>query len=161
MPAPRKRRWPRIAVGYAGLVLLLALVTVPVAFVTPPAHRPLVIRIAAAILVAVVALHTARSCRTCIEAQPASDFDRALEPPPRASSLGAQFVELRDELSDGASSAQYFERVLWPRLRAINRGRTDGGASSPLLKPAARSFRRGPSLRSLASLIDSIGKTRQ
>ncbi|HYB44700.1 MAG TPA: hypothetical protein VEL75_23190 [Candidatus Methylomirabilis sp.] len=161
MARPRERRWPRVAAGYVTLVVLLGVTASPIAFAVDAAHRPLVVRIAGSVLLGVAALHVTRSLRRRLEAQPLSDFEEVLRAPAPETSLDARFVDLREEVAAAAGSANYFERVLWPRvLEAV--GGASGGRTRPLpRRPGPRLFRRGPSPRALERLIAAVEEARE
>jgi hypothetical protein len=140
-------------VGYAVLVALLVLATVPLYHLAEPADRPRIVRFSAAVVLAVALIHLVRIVGARFAAQPPSGFDRALEPA-RTEPVGPRhFVEWRDELHWSVARQSYFEHVLWPRLLALAAGTADG---TPLPKPAGRRFGRGPSLATLKRLITML-----
>jgi hypothetical protein len=160
MPGPRERRWPKLAAGYALLVLVLAGVTA-VAFETAgAAYQPLVLRLAVALLVGVVLLHIRRSYfRGDPLWDPPSEFEARLTPEPVAPKFDASLVKIRGELGDAVKSRAYFDRVLWPRLKAVAAANHPGGDEiAP--PPKSRFAWRGPSPAVLAGLINRIEERR-
>jgi hypothetical protein len=156
MPRRPERRWPGLAAGYAVFVALLAAATAPIAHLVEAAHRPLVIRLAGALLLAVIASHLAKHARARIEAQPASEFDQALRPSRPEPRLDARFIQLREHLSHSARDDRYFRRVLWPALVALAERPPHASLRRPLVRPAGRLFGRGPSLAALRQAISSM-----
>jgi hypothetical protein len=156
MLRPPERRWPRVAANYAVFLALLAVAVVPVHRAVEAANRPLVIRLAGALVLVVVLIHLATRLRARIEAQGPSDFEGALHPLPLAPTLDPRFAEIRDELRYSARSERYFDRVLWPQLIALADRVPRRPSPQVLVKPAGRFFRRGPALTTLRELIASI-----
>jgi hypothetical protein len=153
MPRRSEHRWLGPLVGYTVLVALLILATVPLYHLAEPADRPGVVRLSAAVVLAVALTHLARIVGARLTAQPPSGFDRALEPARAERAVPRHFVEWRDELHWSVERQSYFEHVLWPRLLALAAGSADG---TPLPKPAGRRFGRGPSLATLKRLITML-----
>jgi hypothetical protein len=160
MSPPRERRWPLLVAGYAVFIALVAGGAAPVYFILEPAKRPLVVRLAAALVMGVAVIHLMKMVRARLDARPPSDFELALEPPRREVSLDPQFVQIRNDLQFGASRSGYFDRVLWPRLVALAERPPLGPAPARLVYPPGRFFRRGPSLITLRNLIAAIGEER-
>jgi hypothetical protein len=144
--------------GYALFIALVAGGAAPVYFILEPAKRPLVARLAAALVMGVALIRLVKTVRARLDARPPSDFERALEPPRREVSLDPQFVQIRDDLQFGARRAGYFDRVLWPRLVAPAERSPLPSVRAPLVQPSGRFFRRGPSLTTLRNLIAAIGE---
>lgn len=154
MPLPRERRWPWITAGYAVLFVAAAAATAFVYDGAAPANRPAVIRIAVALVVAVLLVHLRAYFRGDPRWDPPSAFDEALIGQPVAPKLDPGFVKLREEVANSVASRSYFEKVLWPRLCALARARGQQG-DMPL--PTERAWPgRGPSRRTIAALIDRI-----
>jgi hypothetical protein len=158
---PRDRRWATVAASYAVFLVLLSGVVVFVYLVVPAQNRSLVIRLAGTLVLAVVLIHLATKVRTRIEAQGPSDFERVLNAAPLAPPLGPRFAEIREELRYSARSGRYFDRVLWPYLVAVANRLPRRQFPAVLVKPAGRSFRRGPSLATLRELIAVIEEIRE
>ncbi len=157
MPRYRERRWPRIAVGYSVLLLVVAGIGDLAYEAAAPANRPIVIRLAAALLVAIVLIHIRSRFRGDPLWDPASEFEDALAREPPAPQLDPALVKLRAELANSARSRSYFDNVLWPRLRALVEARGgDAAGFEEALPPKAGPRWRGPSRRTLAELIDRI-----
>lgn len=152
MPLSPERHRGRIVAAYAVLLAVLLTATIPIYLAARPSHRPGVIRLSAAVVLAVGALHVLSAARRRIEAQTPSDFERALEASPIEVALDTRFRALRDELKFSARSHGYFRHVLWPQLTdlAIRLRR------KPLDEPGGRRFGRGPSLGTLSHLIDRL-----
>jgi len=153
-----ERRWPWTVAGYA---LLLAIVAAAAGFIydsAAPAHRPMVIRLAVAVVVAVVLLHLRSHFRGDPRWDAPSPFEDALRrqaPPPK---LDPGFVRLRDEVANGLASRSYFRNILWPRLCALAQVRSP---PVTLVPPPERGWPgRGPTRRDLAELIDHIESAR-
>lgn len=158
MSPPRERRWPLLVAGYALFIALVAGGAAPVYFILEPAKRPLVTRLAAALVMGVAVIRLVKTVRARLDAQPPSGFELGLEPARREVSLDPQFVQIRDDLRFGASRAGYFDRVLWPRLVALAEPSPLRPAPACLVQPPGRFFRRGPSLITLRNLITAIGE---
>jgi len=155
MPPRRERRWPKIAVGYFVFLLLLAGITSFGFETAAAAYQPLVLRLGVAVLLGVVLLHIKSYFRGDPLWDLPSEFENALVPERAAPKFDASLVKLRGELADGVKSRAYFERVLWPRLRALRvTGNPSGGDMGP--PPKARFSWRGPSLAVLTGLISHI-----
>jgi len=155
MPPPRERRWPRIAAGYIILLLVLGGITAFAFETAGPAYQPLVLRLAVALLLAVVLLHIRSHFRGDPLWDPPSTFENALAPERVAPKFDGSLVKLRGELADSLKRRAYFDRVLWPRLEAIAAESNPGGDDiEPPPKP--RFGWRGPSLAVLAGLISRL-----
>lgn len=155
MPPPRERRWPRIAVGYFVFLMCLAGVTSFAFETVGAAYQPLVLRLAVAGLLGVVTLHIRSYFRGDPLWDPPSEFEKALVPERVAPKFDASIVKLRGELADGIKSRAYFDRVLWPRLKALEAANNSGGDG--IEPPPKHQFAwRGPSLAVLSGLISRI-----
>jgi hypothetical protein len=144
---PRERRW-RVAVGYVALVGVVLLAAVPVYLVVGSRWRPLVVRLAAALVLGVVLTHVRRIVSRRVEADAGSAFDAALEHvivPPR---VERRLVDLHEEVRVAVRSRRSFERALWPHLCAQ--------ARVPIVMPARRRFGRGPSPDELRALVTQL-----
>jgi hypothetical protein len=161
MPPPRERRWPRLVTGYAVLLALVAGAAAPIYFLLEPGNRPLVIRLASALILFVALIHLLGMLRARLDAQGPSGFERALDPRRPQLTLDPRFVQIGDELREGARSRSYFEHVLWPEFIALASQAAHGPSRTSLVKPPGRFFRRGPALTTLRELIAVIEETRE
>ena len=153
MPQERERQWPWIIAGYAVLFILLAAATSFLYDAVAPPNRPIVIRLAVAIVVGILLVHVWRHFRGDPRWDPASPFENALTRQPATPKLDLAFVKLRDELESARRSRSYFEKVLWPRLRTLAQSR--GHIDAPIAPERSR-LGRGPSFRTIHRLIDHI-----
>jgi hypothetical protein len=128
---------------------VVALVAIPVYLSLAPSWRPLLLRLAAAAIVAVVCLRAVRNVAATLEADAGSPLDTPPPAPPEPE-MDSRFVRLRDEVVFSVRSRRYFDAILWPRLCAL--AHTD--LPRPPERPGFR--RRGPSLATLEDLIARI-----
>jgi hypothetical protein len=156
MLPPPETRWWRLLLGYLLFTGLLALALTPLYFLVQPAHRPGVVRLGAALLAMVALIHLRRIARERLEAQPASAFERALQPPPTEQHIAPLLLKLRDEVRISTTDRRYFENILWARILRILRERRRGPSAAPEMPRGSRYFRRGPSLTALRDLIEQI-----
>lgn len=156
MLLPPEIRWWRLLLGYLLFTGLLALALTPLYFLVEPVHRPGVVRLGAALLAAIALIHLRRIAREAIEAQPASAFERALQPPPTERHIAPLLLKLRDEVRISTTDRRYFEGTLWARILRILRERSGGPSAAPEMPRGSRYFRRGPSLTALRDLIAQI-----
>src|SRR5262249_44425705 len=126
MAAPDKRRWPSIAALYALLLLVVGAAAGFIHDSAAPANRPMVIRLAVGLVVAVALIHLRVHFRRARRWQPPSVFAAALRRQPIEAKLDPGFIRLREQVANGSASRSYFDKVLWPRLLALARAR--GGA---------------------------------
>jgi hypothetical protein len=151
MPQYRERRWPWILAGYAAFFAVLAPLTAFLYDSAAAADRPIVIRVAAALVVAVGILHLRAYFRGDPRWEPSSPLADSLNPPAIAPKLDPGFSKLRDDVANAAKSMSYFDKVLWPRLNALAQAR---GLEGELPRPDGRGWLGwGPSHRALALLI--------
>ncbi len=148
---PSERRWPLVA-GAIVFVGLVALATLPAYTFVEPRWRPLVVRMAAALVLGVLLLQVHKRVARCIQQDVASAFDAALATAVVEPRVDRRLVELEATVTSAVRSRRSFERVLWPRLTAL--------ATAPLTAPVSRRFGRGPSLEALRSVIDAIERQR-
>jgi len=156
MLLPPEIRWWRLLLGYLLFAGLLAVALTPLYFLVQPAHRAGVVRLGAALLAAIALIHLRRIAREAIEAQPASHFERALQPPLTEQHIAPLLLKLRDEVRISTTDQRYFEDILWSRILRILRGRAEGSTAAPEMPHGHRFFRRGPSLTALRDLIAQI-----
>ena len=157
MPSPADRGWARLLGGYAAFTGIVILVTVPVAIAIDPGKRPALIRVAAAIVLAVMLIDLVRAARALVHAQPPSPFEAALLPVKPAAGIDRRFLAIRDEIRFGVTSANYWDRVLWPRLCDLaNRLPGRPRLSPPARVPRRGLLRRGPRLSALRAIIGKL-----
>jgi hypothetical protein len=153
MPPPPERRWPGIAAGYAVLAGLLLVAGAPAYWAVAPPTRPLVVRLAVAVLLGVALLHLGREVRARLQADAPSPFERAGRPRRAEPELAPRCRTLRDQLAVSRASQGYFAHVLWPRLLAL----AERAGAPPLEEPPRPAWRRalgrGPSLAALGALV--------
>src|SRR5262245_6603080 len=147
--AVHEARSPRRMAGRAVFVGVLLLAAIPLYFSLAPSWRPLVMRLACAVIVAGGCASVARRVRQAMEMDIVSPFEapRPAQPPPE---LDSRFLRLRDEVVFSARSRPYFDAILWPQLCGL--------AGTELPRPPARKGlrRRGPPLATLEDLIARI-----
>jgi len=156
-PLP-ERRWLRLLAGYLVFVGCFALIVTPLYLYVEPSYRPLVIRLASAVVVGIALLHLRGIVRERIDTQSTSAFELALHRTPVQPRLAPLFLKLRDEVRFSTTSQKYFERVLWPRILELPVGGSRGRSSAapPVMPAGRRLLRRGPSLETLRNLIGRI-----
>lgn len=138
-----------VARGLLAALLLLAAIPAYLAFA--PSWRAAAVRVGCAVIVISGCARVIRGVRRSIEGHAPSALDAppAMSPAPE---LDERFLRLRDDLVFSTRSRRYFDVILWPRL-----GELAGGT---LPRPAERRGirRRGPSLKTLESLIAEVEK---
>lgn len=144
-----ERVFAAIAIRCVALAGAVLLASVPVYVFVEAPWRPVVVRLAAALVLAVALLQlrgavAGRLART-------SALDEARARPEAPPSVPLRFLELIEDLRAARRSRRHFERSLWPRLTAL--------ASRPLVPPRVRPGR-GPSLAALRELIARIERSR-
>ena len=155
MAAPGRRQALRLLAGYATLGTLVGLGALPLVVAAEPANRPLVIRLAATLVLAVALAHLRGAARRAVDAEPPSAFDQALRPRrPERPEVDRRFRELLDDVRFGPASERYWSRVAWPRLCKL----AERLPGRPLLVEPPRSrlrrlLGRGPSLAALRDLV--------
>ncbi len=156
MPPPPERRRRGIVAGYAVLLAAVGLAATPAYVYAESPNRPVIVRLAIAVVVGVVLLHLLRITRARIAAQAPSAFEAALVPARAELRLAPLFVALRDEIRFSVAHQRYFEHVLWRRLLELTAGRRGRSSDGWPAKPPGRLLGRGPSLATLRRLIDEI-----
>lgn len=152
-PRP-ERRWPKLLAGSVFFLGLVSLATVPIYLSVAASSRPTVIRLAAALVVALVLIRLRQAARARIADEASSPFERALQPIPVRRTFDPLYLRLQDEVRFSVAGQGYFESVLWLRLLALAAGQRPG---TPLVKPSGRwPLRRGPSLRALGDVITTL-----
>jgi hypothetical protein len=116
MYPPPKRRWPGLLGAYLALLILLAVPSVPIYYYVEPAHKLLVIRVCAGVILAFTLHRMLKAVREHLERQPSSSFEAAAGVPAGAISLAPQFEKLRNEVQNSRRSRSYFEHILRRRL---------------------------------------------
>lgn len=149
MPSAPRERSPRRLAGRAIVAALAVLASIPLYLSLDLAWRPLVVRLACAVLVGLVCLRVLRGAGRVIGPPVTSPFD-VPAPPPVPPELDSRFVRLRDEVTFSTRSRRYFDAILWPRLGGL------AGTDLPRPPERRRFPRRGPSLRVLEDLISRI-----
>lgn len=150
----RERRWPQFIAGYTFMLLALAGMTTIGYVSAVDIHRPLVIRLAVAALLAIVLIQAHSNLRRAMAYEPPSDFESALRLEPTPPGIDPLLVKLRDELKHSVADRQYFEHILWPRLLSLVEGRSQ---QRVLEQPEPGWIpRKGPSLRALTALIKGL-----
>ena len=141
--------------GYATLVTLVGLATLPIAVAAAPVNRPMVIRLAAAVVLAIVLVDIRGAARAALDEDPSSPRERlGWRRPAARPSIDRQFSELLDDVRFGPASQRYWSRVAWPRLCAL----ADRLPGRPLLVEPERSrprrwLGRGPSLAAVRDVV--------
>ncbi len=136
-----------IAARCAVLGGVVLLVTVPVYVWVEPSWRPLVARLASALVVGVTLLQVRRALAVRLRAGGASALDEARGRRWPEPGVPYPFLQLEGDVRAGLRSRHHFDNVLWPRLAAL--------VSRPLVRPPGRRGR-GPSLASLRKVIAAI-----
>jgi hypothetical protein len=141
--------------GYALLAFVLATLAATFWTSVDASHRELVVRLAVALMMAVVLVHLGSALREICEEVWPSGTERAARcaRPPRT--IDPHFGRLYDDFRHASGSYSYFERLLWPRLVELADG-LESGAGKDLPKPPGRPLRRGPSLDALAALVGRL-----
>jgi len=148
MPSPAEMAARRL-VARVLLALLLVLAAIPVYLVLKPSWRPMVVRLACALVVAAGCIHARRRVRRAIGEYAPSALDTPPAPSP-VPEIDQRFLRARVDIALSLRSRPYFDRVLWPRLLALAGGRLE--------PPAGRRWvrRRGPSPAALAKLMGEV-----
>jgi len=145
----------RRLLGYAALVTLVGLATLPIAVAAAPANRPTAIRLAAGVVLAIIFVDIRGAARRALEEDPSSPPERFRWWRPAARpSIDRQFSELLDDVRFGPASQRYWSRVAWPRLCAV----AERLPGRPLLVEPDRSrlrrwLGRGPSLVAVRDVV--------
>ena len=141
--------------GYATLLTLVGLAALPIAVAAAPVNRPMVIRLAAAVVLAIVLVDIRGGARAALDEDPSSPRGRlGWRRPAARPSIDRQFTELLDDVRFGPASQRYWSRVAWPRLCAL----ADRLPGRPLLVEPGRSrprrwLGRGPSLAAVRDVV--------
>lgn len=149
-------RWRalRVVASYAALTTAVGLAALPLRIAVEPANRPLVMRLAAALVLGIALAHIRSAVRRSLGAGagPLRVRGRAR---PDGPTLARHFQEALDDLRFGRASHSYWTRVLRPRLAGLA-GRLPGPAL-PVEEPPRSRLRRllglGPSLAALTDIV--------
>jgi hypothetical protein len=141
----------RVAVRSAVLAAVVLLATVPVYVYAEPSWRPLVVRVASAVVLGVALVQLRRALADRLAEGADSALETAREHRGAGPSVPHHFLELAGGVRAALRSRRDFEKSLWPRLEAL--------ASRPLVRPPVRRGR-GPSLAGLRAVITAIEKQR-
>jgi hypothetical protein len=136
-----------IVVRSAVLGGVVLLVTVPVYLYVEPSWRPLVARLAAALVLGVALLQIRRALVEQVAAAGSSALDEARARGVAEPAVPHRFRDLTRDVRAALRSRRYFDEVLWPRLLAFT--------SQPPPRPPARRGR-GPGLAALRAVISAI-----
>jgi hypothetical protein len=136
-----------LAVRGAILSGLVLLATVPVYVYVEPAWRPLVARLASALVLGVVLLQLRRALIDRLEAAGESALDDARGRHRPEPGVPHHFLDLMSDVRTALRSRRYFDEVMWPRLTSF--------AAAALERPRLRRGR-GPSRAALRALLDAI-----
>jgi len=145
MPSPPERSRARL-VAYGFLAVLVLLALIPGYLAVESSWRPLVVRLACALLVIFGCVRVVGSARRAADDETPSPLDARPPARPRPAA-DERFLRLRDDVVFSTQSRRYFETFLWPRLRKL------GGAE---LQPPPERRRRGPSVRALERVIADV-----
>jgi hypothetical protein len=140
---------PLAGLAVRGAVLggLVLLATVPVYVYVEPGWRPLVARLASALVLGVVLLQLRRTLIGRLEAAGESALDDARVRRRPEPGVPHHFLDLISDVRTALRSRRYFDEVMWPRLATLT--------TAPLPRPPARRGR-GPSRAALRALLDAI-----
>jgi hypothetical protein len=142
-------RLAQVAARCAVLAAVVLLATVPVYVYVEPSWRPLVARLATALVLGIALLQLRRALAEHLEDSGEPALDAARDRRGAAPSVPHHFLDLASDVRTALRSRRYFERTLWPRLETL--------ASRPLVRPPVRRGR-GPSLAGLRAVITAIEK---
>lgn len=145
--------WLWIAAGYAILMAVVAALAGLIYDAAASSIQPLVIRLAVAFVTGAIAIHLLVYFRGDPRWEPPSALEEALLQPSIPPRLDPSFIRMREEVANASATRSYFEKVLWPRLRALSESRGKGELPIPSER---RPLSRGPSPRALAELIGHI-----
>jgi hypothetical protein len=149
--------WLRLLAGHVLLAVLVAIAATPVYLWVDPAERPLVARLAVALVLGISLRSITKIFRARLEHTGPSEFERALRPTRWREQLDSRFDRLRTDLELSSKSWHYFETVLYPQLQKLAHSRGGSKSAVSLDLPHRRSaHRRGPKIRTLEELIGSI-----
>ncbi len=153
MPPPAESSGRRLA-GRAVGAAVVVLMAIPAYLSVGPSWRPIAVRLACAVVVALGCARARNWVRDAVAPTTPSALD-APPPEPAAPELDPRFLRIRDDVRSSAWSRSYFDAILWPRLTAL------AGRDLPRPPERSRGMRwRGPSLGALETLIALIERRR-
>jgi len=131
MPKPRERSGVWVVLGYVVLIVLVALIAMPAAALVSASARPVVLRLACAVVIAVMLLHLRKALVRRLDAadEATAMAETRLPAAPATPVLDRWFVDLHESVKWSIRSQRYFEHALLPRLRTL--ARNDLDAPSP------------------------------
>jgi len=151
----------RVLFRGAGIVAGVAVFALPLWFVAGAEYRPVILRLAAAAVLAIASLRILGDARRRIAEQPPSALDRAARTGPAEASIPREYRDAAEELHYARSSHGYWTRVLEPRLAALA-ARLPG--AQPVAPPVRSAPRRllglGPGLPALRGVIERLERRR-
>jgi hypothetical protein len=154
MSPSAERRALRLVAGYTVIGAVVSLAAFLVTLAVDPGRRPVVIRLAAVAVVAIVLGQLLAAARRRLAEASPSVFDRAGPPRPAEPRLDRRFREAVEEMRFATRSHGYWTRVVWPHLSALDR-RFPAGA--PLVEPSRpwwrQRLRLGPSFAAVRALV--------
>lgn len=144
---PPERPWG-LVVGDVVFIAVVALATVPAYVFVEASWRPLVVRLAAALVLGVLLLQVKNAVLERVTRDRPSAFETAAITPTVESRVDSHLVNLETAVRASVRDRRSFERMLWPRLCAF--------ARAPLTAPAPRRFGRGPSLDDVRTVVETL-----
>jgi hypothetical protein len=147
----RERLLGPVAVRCAVLAGVTLLAAVPGYVFAEPAWRPVVARLAAALVLGVGLVQLRGVVAERLARGGGSALERARDRAPAPPAVPIRFQELIAEVRAARRSRRHFERTLWPRLVAL--------ARRPLVALRSRPGR-GPSLGALRDAVAEIERQR-
>jgi hypothetical protein len=159
-PRDENPRLLRMAAGHLAFAVIVGLVATPLYLWYGEGERPLVARMAVALVVGIALYNASRRFGETYLSATASDFERALEPQREAPELDPTFVKLHTDIGHSAGSWRYFEAVLKPQLATIARRRGLPEIVLPAgpLRPRWGRWR-GPGLQKLREIVTSLQRS--
>jgi hypothetical protein len=142
---------PLIAARCAALAGVVLVATVPVYVWVEPSWRPVVARLASAVVLGITLMQLRRALADRLEDADASPLDEARSRRKPEPDVPYHFEQLVRDVRMGIRSRYHFEKVLWPRLASL--------APRAIVRPPVRRVR-GPSLTNLRKAIAAIEQQR-
>jgi hypothetical protein len=140
-----------IAARCAALAGAVLIVTVPVYVWVEPSWRPVVARLASAVVLGITLMQLRRALADRLQDADASLLDEARSRGKPEPDVPYHFEQLVRDVRAGIRSRYHFEKVLWPRLVSL--------APRAVVRPTVRRVR-GPSLANLRKAIAAIEQQR-
>lgn len=148
---PGRAQISLIAARCAALAAVVLIVTVPVYVWVEPSWRPVVARLASAVVLGITLIQLRRALAERLEDADASPLDEARRRRRPEPDVPYHFEQLVRDVRAGIRSRHHFEKVLWPRLASF--------ASRAIARPPVRRLR-GPSLANLRKVVAAIEQQR-